>query len=504
MLENFLAGAAALMNPVILIDMFVGVFVGIVAGAIPGFTITMAIILTLPFTFTMEPIQGIATMMGVFVGGLSGGLITAALLGIPGTPSSVATTFDAFPMAKKGEPGKALGIGIWASFFGSILSAFILIFAAPQLAGFAVKMGPWEYFSLIVFALTIIASISETSLVKGIIAGLLGLAIATVGTDPISGVPRFTFGLYDLGAGLPFLTVLIGIFAISQLFSELEKKEELKAGGEIISGKFKFKPIESMWIVLKQPVNLIRSTIIGAVIGAIPGAGSSISNMLAYDQAKKASKYPEKFGTGIADGTVASEAGNNATAGGSLIPMIAFGIPGDAVTAVMIAALMVHGINPGPMFILEQPVLVNSIFAGFMIAAVMMLLIQFLGVRIFLKLTNIPKYILIPVVLAFCVLGSFALHNRLFDVYGLVALGLLGYIMKKLNFPLAPVILGVILGPIAERNLRRALMASPDWTLFFTRPISLVFLLIAAASIIYALWQHKKTKQRMAEASAEI
>lgn len=499
MLSTFLAGSAALMDPIILLDMLVGVIVGVVAGAIPGFTITMAIVLALPFTFTMAPIQGIATMLGVFVGGLSGGLITATLLGIPGTPSSVATTFDAYPMAKKGQPGRALGIGIWASFFGSLISAIILIFAAPQLAGLAMQMGPWEYFSLIIFALTIIASISEGSLLKGVTAGLIGLAIATIGQDPITGVPRFTFGFSQLGAGLPFLTVLIGIFAISQLFSELEKPESIKAGQESITGKFKFNPLESLVDVLKQPVNLLRSSAVGALIGALPGAGSSISNMLAYDQAKKGSKHPEKFGTGIADGTIASESGNNATAGGSLIPMVAFGIPGDAVTAVMIAALMVHGINPGPMLISEQPTLVYAIFAGFVIASFMMLVVQFVGVRAFLKLTSIPKYVLIPVVLAFCVLGAFALHNRIFDVYGLLVLGLVGYILKKLNYPLAPIILGVILGPIAERNLRRALMTSTDWSLFFTRPISLLFLLIAAASLVYAFWQHKKTRDRMGQ-----
>jgi putative tricarboxylic transport membrane protein len=346
------------------------------------------------------------------------------------------------------------------------------------------------------FALTIIASITGDSVIKGLLAGLLGLLIATVGLDPLSGSARFTFGIDFLEAGVPFLTVLIGIFAVSRLLTELENKEEVKQGEELVSGKIKFEIFTSLKEVLSQPVNLIRSSLLGALIGAIPGAGASIANILAYDQAKKGSKHPENFGTGIPDGIIASEAGNNSTAGGGLIPMIALGIPGSAVSAVMLAALQIHGINPGPMLIINNPEIVGTIFVGFFIATIFMLLIQFWGARLFLKITNIPKYILVPTVMSLCVIGSYLLNNRFSDLYILFVMGVVGYFLKKYNFSLAPVILGVILGPIAETNLRRAMMTSSDWTLFFTRPISLGFLILGLLSIMYSIWQNFSVKKK--------
>lgn len=486
MLELLYLGISEIFQFSILFYMLIGVTGGIIAAAIPGFTITMSVVLLLPFTFGMTPVQGIATMVAVFVGGLSGGLITAALLGIPGTPSAVATTFDGFPMVKNGEPGKALSVGIWASCLGSFFSMIILISVAPQVAELALLLGPWEYFSLIAFALTIIATITGESFIKGLIAGLLGLFISTIGVDPMSGVDRFTFGIDTLGAGVPFLVVLIGIYATSQLLSELEEKAKSNKKVEqlVESKNIKVLPIKALKIVLSQPWNLIRSSIIGTIIGAIPGAGGSIANILAYDRAKKGSDHPEDFGTGIVDGVIASESGNNSTAGGGLIPMIALGIPGSAVSAVMIAALMIHGIKPGPMLIQNEPSLVGSIFVGFFVATLMMVFVQFIGARIFLKITSLPKYILIPSVLTFCVMGSYVLNNRYFDLYTLFVIGILGYILYRYKFARAPIILGVILGPIAETNLRRAFMTDSDWTLFFTRPISLGFILLALLSVI--------------------
>lgn len=499
MFDLFFLGIQEIMHFNLLIFMFIGVTAGIIAGAIPGFTITMAIIITLPFTFGMTPIAGISTMVGVFIGGLSGGLMTAILLGIPGTPSAVATTFDGFPMSQRGESNLALSIGIWASFFGSLISMVILMTLAPQVAMLALKIGPWEYTSLIIFALTIIASITGDSVIKGLIAGFFGLFIGTIGVDPISGFSRFTFGSNMLSAGVPFLTVLIGIFAVSQLLTELETKKETEIENGltkkmIIEKDLGFEAKRALNIVIKQPVNLIRSSLLGALIGAIPGAGSSISNILAYDQAKKNSKDPKKFGTGIPEGIVASEAGNNATAGGSLIPMIALGIPGDAVTAVMLGALMVHGINPGPFLIIEHPNIVGAIFVGFFIATVMMLVIQFVGIKLITKIISIQKYILVPSILSFCVIGSYILHNRVTDLFILFVMGVIGYFLKKNHFSLAPIILGVILGPIAETNLRRAMMISYDWSLFVTRPISLILLLLAVVSIIYSYRQNRQNK----------
>jgi putative tricarboxylic transport membrane protein len=486
-MDAFLLGAATVLSPATLAMMLAGAIAGIIAAAIPGFTVTMAIVLTLPLTFTMDPLQGIAVMLSVYVGGYTGGLISAALLGIPGTPSSVATTFDAFPMARNGEPGRALSLGVWASFFGTIISTVVLIVAAPPLAVFAVRLGPWEYFSLIVFALTIVASLVGNSLQRGLIAALIGLAISTIGADPIMGRPRFDMGWELLAAGLPFLVVLIGIFAISQLASEVEDAEAIKRGERLVSGHIEFRTWAVMREVLMRPVNLIRSSMVGVAIGALPGAGGSIANLVAYDQAKRASKTPEEFGKGTPDGVVASEAGNSATAGGGLIPLISLGIPGSAVDAILMASLMVHGISVGPRLIMDNADLVYGMFLAMAVSSLMMLVVCVLSMRAFLRVAEVPKWVVVPVVLVCCVVGSFALNNRVTDLYLLAAVGLLGYALKALDYPLAPLVLGVILGPIAETNLRRALMTEPDWTLFLTRPVSLIFLIAALLSVAWAI-----------------
>ncbi len=500
MLDAFLLGADQIFSPYTLLFMLLGSIAGIIAAAIPGFTVTMAIVLTLPLTFAMEPLQGIAVMLAVYVGGYTGGLISAALLGIPGTPSAVATTFDAFPMARNGEPGRALSLGIWASFFGTVLSTLVLIVAAPPLAIFAVKLGPWEYFSLILFALTIVASLVGQSLLRGLMAGAIGLAISTVGPDPMMGRPRFDFGIEMLAPGLSFLIVLIGIFAISQLMSEVEDARSVRSGSSLSTQDIDFKTWAVMREVLMRPVNLIRSSVVGVLIGALPGAGGSIANLIAYDQAKRGSKEPERFGTGIADGVVASEAGNSATAGGGLIPMIALGIPGSAVDAILMASLMVHGISVGPRLIMDHADLVYGMFIAMVVASFMMLVVCVLSMRLFLRVTEIPKWLIVPTVIVFCVVGSFALNNRMTDLYLLGFIGLAGYVMRTLDYPLAPLVLGVILGPIAETNMRRALMTDQDWTLFLTRPVSLIFLIAAVLSVGWVIYKHRKSKSLKKEA----
>lgn len=495
MLDAFLLGADQIFSASTLLYMLIGSIAGIIAAAIPGFTVTMAIVLTLPLTFAMAPLQGIAVMLSVYVGGYSGGLISAALLGIPGTPSAVATTFDAFPMARKGEPGRALSLGVWASFFGTVISTMVLVVAAPPLAIFAVKLGPWEYFSLIVFALTIVASLVGRSLVRGLMAGAIGLAISTVGVDPIMGRPRFDFGIEMLEPGLPFLVVLIGIFAISQLASEVEDAPSVRSGKSLATQEIDFKTWEVMREVLMRPVNLVRSSIVGVLVGALPGAGGSIANLLAYDQARRASKTPEEFGKGSPEGVVASEAGNSATAGGGLIPLIALGIPGSAVDAILMASLMVHGISVGPRLIMDNADLVYGMFIAMVVASAMMLLVCVLSMRFFLRVAEIPKWLIVPTVIVCCVVGSFALNNRMSDLYLLGFIGLAGYALRALDYPLAPLVLGVILGPIAETNMRRALMTDADWTLFLTRPVSLIFLVAAIGSIGWAAQKYFRSRQ---------
>lgn len=500
MTDAFLTAMSGVMEPYTLMLMMIATCAGIIAAAIPGFTITMAIVLTLPLTFAMPPMQGIAVMLSVYVGGLSGGLFSAALLGIPGTPSAVATTFDAFPMARQGKPGKALSLGLFASFIGSIISIAVLIIAAPPLAMLAVKLGPWEYFALIIFALTIIASLVGDSLIRGLIAGLVGIGIATIGPDPLMGRERFTFGYEILAAGIPFLVILIGMYAMSQLLSELEpsRDQHSQTSGSLISGDMRPHLWQTAKSVIMRPINVIRSSLIGVFIGAVPGAGSSISNLLAYDQAKRASKHPETFGKGEPDGVVASEAGNSSTVGGSLIPLIALGIPGSPADAVLMAAIMVHGISIGPRLILDHPDLVYSMFIAMAIASVFMLFIGILLMRAFLNLLNIPKYIIVPTVLACCAIGTYTLNNRLSDLYLLACIGIVGYILKKLDYPLAPLVLGVVLGPIAETNLRHAFQTSTDWTLFFTRPISALLLALAVASIAYSVYSLIKQRKAVA------
>jgi len=491
MLDLILLGLKEIFQPYPLIFLFFGTIAGIVVGCIPGFTVTMGAALLLPLTFGMKSIEGLAAMIGVLVGGLAGGQISGILIGIPGTPSSVATVFDGYPMAKKGEACNALCLGVWASFFGGIISAFLLLFFAPPLASMALKFGPWEFFSLVAFGLTIIASLSGESLLKGLISGLLGLIAATVGADPITGVLRFDFGIYGLSGGFSFLPVLIGLFAFSELMSNLEKKER-STEKLILNPNLSFSSPKMIRTIFSQPVNLIRSSLIGAFIGVLPGAGASISNILSYDQAMKGSKYPEKFGTGIPDGIIASESANNATGVGALIPAMALGVPGDAVTAIMLGALILHGIQPGPMLIVEFPGLVYGVIMAFFLAHFFMAGVQLYGISLFVRLTRLPLYILVPSIVVFCVVGSFAIHNRFFDIWVLFIFGILGYLMKKFGFPLTPLILGIILGPLAEKNLRRALQTSSDLSLFFTRPISLIFLILALISILYPFYQRYK------------
>ena len=341
-IENVLGAADAVFQIKNILLMTVGVLAGLIAGAIPGFTITMAVVLTLPFTFALSPIEGLSTMIGVFVGGLSGGLMSGVLTGIPGTPSSVATTFDGFPMARNGRPGLALGIGVWSSFAGGIISAIMLMSLAPQLAKIGLEFGPNDYVSLVLFALTITASLAGEQLLKGMIAGLVGLLLATIGEDSVNGIERLSFGMEFLESGFAFLPVLVGLFAFSQLMTDVADREG--ARGRLMDAGAKSVRVEHLAAVkaiVKDWAHLIRSSLIGAFTGILPAAGGSISNILAYDQAKKADKNPEKFGTGVPAGIIASESANNATAGGALITMMALGIPGDIVTAVMLGALLI-------------------------------------------------------------------------------------------------------------------------------------------------------------------
>lgn len=497
MLESLAASAAEVLTIQTMALMMVGVAAGLLAGAIPGFTIAMAVVLTLPFTFSMPAPQGLATMIAVQVGGLSGGLMAGILTGIPGTPSSVATTFDGFPMARGGRPGLALGLGVWSSFFGGTISAILLVSLAPQLARIGLEFQPWDYFMLVMFALTITASLSGKHLIKGLIAGAIGLLVRTVGEDEAAGVARFNFGNDSLLQGFDFIAVLIGLFAFSQLLSDVrDPVAARKSMTQRTTLQARIEHVAALKELFRHWVVVIRSALIGVFTGILPGAGGSVANILAYDQAKKNSKQPEKFGTGTSEGIIAPESSNNAVEGGALITLMALGIPGDVTAAVMLGALLIHDVVPSPSFIRDEPVIAYAIFISFFIANFMMLFLQTFMLRVFVQITQVPMYVVAGVILGFCGIGVFALNNVTFDLWTLFWFGILGFVMRNLGFPLAPMILGVVLGNIAELNLSRALAISTDITPFFTRPWALFFLIAALFSCVFPLYQARAGKER--------
>lgn len=496
-IENVLGALNELATVQTFILMLIGVAGGLIAGAIPGFTIVMAVVLTLPFTFGMPAVQGIATMVSVLVGGLSGGLMAGILTGIPGTPSSVATTFDGHPMAKNGRPGLALGLGVWSSFCGGIISAILLMFLAPQLAQVGLEFQPWDYFMLVMFALTITASLAGKNLIKGLIAGVVGLLARAVGEDEAVGMARLDFGSDALLQGFDFIAVLIGLFAFSRLLHDVRDPAAAQrrlSGGEKISVKIEH--WNAIKTIVKHWTLLIRSSLIGVFTGVLPGAGGSIANILAYDQAKKTSKTPNKFGTGTPEGVIAPESSNNAVEGGALMTLMALGIPGDVTAAVMLGALLVHDIVPSPTFISEEPVLAYAIFLSFFIATFMMLGLQSGMLRVFVLVTRVRMYMLAAIILGLCGIGVFAINNIQFDLWTLLWFGILGFLMRQFGFPLAPMILGVVLGNIAELNLARAMAITTDLTLFVTRPWALFFLIIAMFSAVFPYYQAQRNKAR--------
>ena len=485
-MSEITAGILSICNLPIMALILLGTFMGIIVGAIPGLSVTMGVALFLPLTFGMDPIAGLSLLCGLYIGGTSGGLISAILLKMPGTAASVATTFDGHPMAARGEAGKALGVGIVASFFGGLISYIVLMLLAPFIAKFALQFGPYEYFSIGLFSLTMIVSLSSGSLVKGVLSGMIGLILAFVGIAPITSFTRFTFGVSELNAGFSMIPMLIGLFAVAEVLSALEDKnkpgEERAQDCKIKGFGFKLSDIKG------QGSNFLVSTLIGTAIGILPGLGASICNILAYSVAKNRSKHPEKFGTGIVDGLIASESSNNASTGGALVPLLTLGLPGDNTTALILAGFMIHGITPGPLLFRTEGTLVYGIFAALIVSNIMMLIVEYLGMRVFIRILSVPKNLLLPIVMIFCTVGAYANNNRVFDVVVMMLFGLLGYGMKKMKLPQAPIILAFILCPTVETNLRRGLMKSQGSFLpFLTSPISCIFLIIAVGTLIWTV-----------------
>lgn len=497
-----LQGLISILNPGTIALIFLGVVVGIIFGSIPGLTSTMAVALCLPLTFGMDPVDGIGTLIALYVGGTSGGLISAILLKIPGTPSSVATTFDGAPMAERGEAGKALGIGIFYSFLGTVFSIIALIFIAPSLAKVALKFGPYENFAICLFALTMIGSMMGDDPAKGILAGVMGVTFSLFGIADIGGASRFTFGIDAMENGFSQLPVMIGMFAVTEIISVGAEKNP--AEGVII----KEAKLHGFGLSLQefkdQFVNFIRSALIGLGIGILPGIGGATSNIIAYSVARQQSKYPEKFGTGVIDGIVAPETANNASIGGALIPMLTLGIPGDTVTAILLGALTLHGITPGPMLFKNSGELVYGVFGTFILATLIMLIVEYGGIRLFIKVLAVPKYLLLPTVLVLCVVGTYGTNHSMFDVWSSLLFGVIGYFMGTHGFPKAPMILGFVLGHIVEENLVRGLMyAENNFWVFFTSPLAAIFMLISCGVVIWTVIKHvKAVKKENAKAKA--
>ena len=411
-------------HPTSLLFMIAGVAIGIVFGSIPGLSASMAVALMLPLTFSMEASLGMNTLVAVYIGGISGGLISAILLNMPGTASSIATTFDGYPMAQRGEAMRALGIGIVFSFLGSLFSFFVLSFFAPMLADVALKFTPVENFGICFFALTMVAILSSGKMVKGLLAGMLGLIFAMVGMAPIDGTPRFTFGSSELMAGFNQLSTLIGIFAVADI---LKSAESMNAKGIQTIPVTKVKGFGfSMKEFVSWLPGALRAAVIGTGIGILPGIGGSTSGMLAYVTAKNMSKHPETFGQGEPEGIVATEAANNATIGGAMIPLLVLGIPGDGVTAMMLGGFLIHGLSAGPLLFVKNADVVYGIFAACMVCDLIMLVVEWTCIKGFVQVLKVPKHILLPLILILCAVGAYATNNRVFDAQAIVLFGVIG------------------------------------------------------------------------------
>ncbi|MCC6471073.1 MAG: tripartite tricarboxylate transporter permease [Alphaproteobacteria bacterium] len=493
-MQGMLDASLAVLLPNTIFFLVGGTVLGVILGAIPGVTGAMGIALMLPLSFYMTVNNALTMMVSMYVGAIAGGLVTAILLRIPGEPSSIVTTFDGNPMARKGQPGRALGYAVGAALFGGLVSWAALVTLTYPLSEIAAQLRPFDILSLVLMALVLIAALGQGSVIKGLVAGLLGILVSMPGTDPSTGALRLTFGFHDLDAGFSTLAVLIGAYAVAQVLSDIIDVERKMEMVEATAGR--------MWIPLKewkaQSWNLIRSSLIGTWVGIMPGIGATVGSLVSYSVAKTMSKTPEKFGTGHAEGIVASECGNNATVGGALIPMIAMGIPGSVTDVFLLAALIIHGLQPGPMLFTNHPEVVYIIFAACLISHFVLFLIMTAGIRYLAKLTTVPTWYLFPIILLFCVIGAFAENNRVFDVFVMLGFAVAGFAMEKTGFSLGGFVIGFILGPITEKSLRAGLTLSDGSYLdIFMHPVSAICVVLAAIMFVWSLRSQHRLNRRI-------
>lgn len=495
MFHDIILGFSLILNFTNILGIIGGTFFGVILGAIPGLTGTMGMALIIPLTYTLSPITAFAILMGTFKGCLYGGSIPAILINTPGTPAACVTIFDGYPLAQKGQAGKALGMALWASVIGDGLSTLCLIFFAVSLAQVALKFGPPEYATLIVFSLTIVAGVSGESILKGLIAATLGFLFAIVGLDPITSTPRFTFGMVALFEGINLMVMLIGLFAVSEFLVQTEN---------IHTSRKQFVPKFKGTITLRELIKclpaILKGTAIGTVLGAIPGLGAVPSAFLSYSEAQRSSKHPEEFGKGAIEGVAAAEAGNNATCGGSMIPLLALGVPGDVTAAVLLGAFLIHGLTLGPTLFTEQTEFVYALFAALLVAIAFLPIVGRISIYFFGLMTRVPQSVLFPVTAILCVVGGYGFNSSQDDLWLMLIFGLIGYVMRKIDYPLAPFLIGFILEPIGEIAIRQSLaLSNGSLFIFVTRPIAALFLGLAAlATVVIYRVNFKKAKAQRA------
>lgn len=481
----------------------IGLALGIIVGAIPGLTSDLGIILCIPITYGMEPTMAILMLLAIYCGGTYGGSITAILINTPGTSANAATLFDGYPMTVKGQAFKALSMALFASTIGGLISALALLFLAPLIAKITLLFGPAEYFALAVFGLSVISGISNKSILKGLIGACIGLFISSIGMDNISGAVRYTFGTIQLRSGVDLIIALIGLFAISELLMKSQynpKTDHKKISAKSIT---KDKITRSEYRRCWKPIGI--GSLVGVIIGATPGTGGGLAAFIAYNQTKQMSKHPETFGHGEIEGVAASEAANNGACGATMIPMLTLGVPGDGATAILMGAFMIHGLMPGPMLFQEQGNILYAIMLGLIIVNIFMYILGKGFTRFYANITRIPYELLACIILPFCVAGAYSTNNSMYDVYIIIFVGVLAYILRRLDFQLVPILLGIVLGPLAEMNFRRAMVLSDGSpAIFFTRPISLAFILIAVGSVtLFAVRNFRAKKKEAAQVAEE-
>lgn len=489
-----------LLEPMNLFILIFGTMLGFTGGAIPGISGTMLVVLLVPLTYTLDSTSALLSLITVYCSAVFGGSISAILFRTPGAPESVATTLDGYPMTLKGQSALALGVSVFCSAIGGIIGSIFLITLTPQLAKFALSFGPVEYFGLSIMALSVISSLGGNNQLKSIISALMGLVLMTIGIDPMTGTERFTFGTSLLMSGIDFIPILIGLFAVSETFRRFEQDTTgiKRDVGKIQTTLPDFKLIRRL-----TPI-MARSSILGTIIGILPGIGATTAAMVSYSETVRVSKNPEQYGTGIPEGVAAPETANNAAACGALIPLIALGIPGSATTAVMLGAFILHGIVPGPLIFVEQRSLVYALFLGCLIANILIILIAKPFIKGFAQIIRIPYNILGPIIVVLCLVGGFAIRNNMLDVWMILIFGIIGYTFEKFDFPTSPMVIGAVLGTMTEESFRRSLVMSNSGAfIFFQKPIAAVLIVLGLVSFTYPLIRNY-LKNNKTKVSAEI